>query len=402
MPVRTRSWTPPPPSTSTSTSTSTARESNDLGDDDDNTFVNNEEFLEFSESKLTTKKSFWVSKLSALVLLTSLVLLFASMFISVCTRRLIFIFFISLTVYLVTKPKTKTKETLFSFTMLNESTQADADNLVAFLSGKAKLPDSRKFAEDHHAYRRDKLCFVFDFGADAESTAQAIFLSQVVQFLVDLGPEQVARVLVRVDSTGGSVTAFGHSTDQLMRLGQHGIPLTACVDKHALSGGYMMASVADTICAGPMAMVGSIGVGLEFHNGIEHVKITAGTNKRTVGSNSPITQGGIDAEKNKVLEFHQHFKDHVSTHRPQADISRVTDGSHWMAWSTVQQKMGLVDRLATSEDVIQDIIYTEGYRVIEISPKKETSITMTKMLKNMSSSVKRSVKRTLCGRRSHI
>jgi len=46
----------------------------------------------------------------------------------------------------------------------------------------------------------------------------------------------------------------------LQRLKAAGLHLTVCVTEVAASGGYMMASVADEIVAGPLACLGSIGV----------------------------------------------------------------------------------------------------------------------------------------------
>jgi hypothetical protein len=56
---------------------------------------------------------------------------------------------------------------------------------------------------------------------------------------------------------GGAVSQYGLAASQLVRIRKAGIHLTVCVDTVAASGGYMMASVADRICAAPFAVVGS-------------------------------------------------------------------------------------------------------------------------------------------------
>ena len=85
------------------------------------------------------------------------------------------------------------------------------------------------------------------------------------------------------------VHSYGLASSQLDRLRKKGIPLTACVDKVAASGGYMMACVADKILAAPFAIVGSIGVVAQMPNFNKVLKkhdvdfeiLTAGKYKRT-------------------------------------------------------------------------------------------------------------------------
>ena len=52
-------------------------------------------------------------------------------------------------------------------------------------------------------------------------------------------------VVVRLESPGGMVHAYGLASSQLARFKAAGVPLTVCVDKVAASGGYMMACIAD-------------------------------------------------------------------------------------------------------------------------------------------------------------
>ena len=73
-------------------------------------------------------------------------------------------------------------------------------------------------------------------------------------------------VLVRLESPGGMVHAYGLASSQLARLKHAQIPLTICVDKVAASGGYMMACLADKLVAAPFAIIGSIGVLVQLPN----------------------------------------------------------------------------------------------------------------------------------------
>ncbi|MGR5456841.1 S49 family peptidase, partial [Vibrio alfacsensis] len=73
-------------------------------------------------------------------------------------------------------------------------------------------------------------------------------------------------VLVRLESGGGMVHAYGLASSQLDRIKAAKLPLTIAVDKVAASGGYMMACIADKIVSAPFAVVGSIGVIAQLPN----------------------------------------------------------------------------------------------------------------------------------------
>ena len=67
-------------------------------------------------------------------------------------------------------------------------------------------------------------------------------------------------IVLNLESAGGTVIGYGLAAAQLKRIRDAGIKLTACVDKVAASGGYMMACVANKIVSAPFAVIGSIGV----------------------------------------------------------------------------------------------------------------------------------------------
>src|SRR5438552_14886312 len=71
---------------------------------------------------------------------------------------------------------------------------------------------------------------------------------------------ELDEVVIKVESPGGGVPHYGLAAAQLVRLRERKIKVTACIDRIAASGGYMMACVADTVVAAPFAVIGSIGV----------------------------------------------------------------------------------------------------------------------------------------------
>ena len=164
--------------------------------------------------------------------------------------------------------------------------------------------------------------------------------------------------MVKVESGGGLVTSYGLAASQLERLKKANIRLTVCVDKVAASGGYMMACVADHICAAPFAVLGSIGVVAQVPNfakvlkkhDIDFREITAGEFKRTVSTFGDITESGIEKFKEQIEETHVLFKNFVSRHRPHLDIQKVATGEHW--YGTTALELGLCDEITTSDDYL--------------------------------------------------
>jgi len=167
-------------------------------------------------------------------------------------------------------------------------------------------------------------------------------------------------VVVRLKSPGGLVHAYGLAASQLERLRDKGLRVVAAVDQVAASGGYMMATVAHEIVAAPFAVVGSIGVVAGFPNfhrwldkrDIDFELMTAGKYKRTMtmfGENTDEARAKFQAE---LEEAHALFKAHVQRTRPALDLDKVATGEHW--YGSQALALGLVDRIATSDDVLAE------------------------------------------------
>lgn len=123
-------------------------------------------------------------------------------------------------------------------------------------------------------------------------------------------------VCVLVTSGGGAVTMYGLAAAQLARVRKKGLRLVVSVDSIAASGGYLMATMADTIVASPFALVGSIGVIamvpnvqklLEKHD-INTYVFTAGKYKRTVDVIGDVTEEGKAKLMEELEEIHRVFK----------------------------------------------------------------------------------------------
>lgn len=201
-----------------------------------------------------------------------------------------------------------------------------------------------------------KRLFVLDFDGDIRANAVENMREEISAILTVAKPSD--EILLRLESPGGVVHGYGLAASQLQRIKDAGIPLTACVDKVAASGGYMMACVADKIVAAPFSIIGSIGVVAQLPNfhrllkkhDIDFEQHTAGEYKRTVtmfGENSDEDRAKF---KQELEDTHGLFKDFVAQNRPDLDIDKVATGEHWHGIQALT--LGLVDELRTSDDYL--------------------------------------------------
>ncbi|CAK9087554.1 Probable protease SohB [Durusdinium trenchii] len=103
-----------------------------------------------------------------------------------------------------------------------------------------------------------KTVYVLSFDGDPTAAGASLLQQEVTAILQStVQPEEV---VLKLKSSGGTVTGYGLAAAQLLRFQQHNIRLVVCVDELAASGGYMMASCAQRVLCSPFAAVGSIGV----------------------------------------------------------------------------------------------------------------------------------------------
>ncbi|GLO60436.1 protease SohB [Vibrio sp. MACH09] len=203
---------------------------------------------------------------------------------------------------------------------------------------------------------REPHLFVLEFNGSIDAKEVTSLREEVTAIL------SVARegdeVLLKLESGGGMVHAYGLASSQLDRIKSANIPLTISVDKVAASGGYMMACIADKIVSAPFAIVGSIGVIAQLPNfnkllkkhDIEYEQLTAGEYKRTITMFGENTDKARDKFKQELEETHVLFKDFIRDHRPELELEKVATGEHW--FGTQAKELGLVDEIMTSDDIV--------------------------------------------------
>lgn len=222
--------------------------------------------------------------------------------------------------------------------------------------------------------------YVLDFEGDIRASDTDTLRRSVTAVLAVANPEQ-DEVVVRLESGGGLVHAYGLAAAQLDRLRNKGVRLTVCIDKVAASGGYMMACVADRIVASPFAVVGSIGVVAQlpnFHrllkkNDVDFEVLTAGEHKRTLTLFGENTEKGRQKFIDDLEDIHVLFKEYVSERRPDLDIQAVANGDIWFGREAV--KMRLIDDIQTSDEYLLEAcdraeVISVGFQRKQTLPEK--------------------------------
>lgn len=228
--------------------------------------------------------------------------------------------------------------------------------------------------EEQRTDDRKKSVYVLDFHGDIRAQEVDSLREEITVVLSGLAPGD--EVVVRLESSGGLVHAYGLAASQLKRIKDKGVKLTVCVDKVAASGGYMMACLADRILAAPFALLGSIGVVAQLPNfhrllrkhDIDYEMLTAGEYKRTLTILGENTDKGRAKFQEDLEDTHVLFKEFVREHRPAVDIDQVATGEVWFGKRALERR--LVDELQTSDSFLVDLCETaEVYEVKYVEKK---------------------------------
>ncbi len=206
-------------------------------------------------------------------------------------------------------------------------------------------------------YEKGKV-FVLQFKGDVMASGVAKLREEITAVLSVADPKRGDRVIVQLNSPGGTVTGYGLGAAQIIRLKNAGLPVTVSVDEVAASGGYMMACVADRIVASPFAVIGSIGVVqtmpnfsefLERH-GVSVEDVTAGKYKRTMTPYKKNTEEDRKKVKSDLEAVFALFRNFIKTNRPNLNVDDVATGEIWHGSDAL--KKGLIDELRTTDDLI--------------------------------------------------
>jgi serine protease SohB len=227
---------------------------------------------------------------------------------------------------------------------------------TARLKKRALRGERRQQRAERRREGRLPRLFVLDFHGDMRASPTDSLREEVSAIIASAHDSD--EVLLRLESPGGLVHAYGLAASELARLRSRGIRLTVSVDRVAASGGYLMAGVADLIIAAPFAIVGSIGVVAQlpnFHrllqrNDIDYELHTAGEHKRTLTMFGENTEEARAKFREELEQIHGQFKAHLTRYRPRLDVDSVATGEYWLGEQA--REKGLIDDVQTSDDFL--------------------------------------------------
>ena len=237
---------------------------------------------------------------------------------------------------------------------------------------KKEEKEKEKERKKHPEQPDRKRVFVLDFDGDVKASGVENLANEITSVLTIARKDD--EVVLRLESPGGQVHAYGLAASQLERFREKEIPLTICVDKVAASGGYMMACVGNQILAAPFAILGSNGVVAELPNfnrvlkkfDVDYDIYTAGQFKRTVTMLGENTEEGKKKFLEEIEDTHGLFKNMVNRNRPTLDIEKLATGEHWYGNQCLD--LGLIDKIQTSDDYLYEAsanadIYEISYEI---------------------------------------
>lgn len=175
--------------------------------------------------------------------------------------------------------------------------------------------------------------------------------------------ENIAGVILRINSPGGTVTASDLILHELLVFkARKKIPIYACITGIGTSGGYYIATAADEISAHPTAITGSIGV-LVMRFNVEGLLGKIGVGEKTVKSGdmkdflSPFRPA--TPEEEKVIQaiinsLYRRFVDVVLA-RPggsltKPELEKLADGRIYTAQQAAEGR--LIDRVGYLDDTV--------------------------------------------------
>ncbi|MFC3100362.1 signal peptide peptidase SppA [Altererythrobacter lauratis] len=129
--------------------------------------------------------------------------------------------------------------------------------------------------------------------------------ARITALLEDALDDDLAALVVRVDSPGGTVTGSESIRRALMRYRQQDIPVVISMGNMAASGGYWIATAGQRIFAEPETLTGSIGVVLvvpSFEDILGKYGVNAESVRTTPLSGQPDILGGFTPETDALLQ----------------------------------------------------------------------------------------------------
>ncbi len=172
--------------------------------------------------------------------------------------------------------------------------------------------------------------------------------------------QDIKAIILRINSPGGAVGPSQEIYQEILKI-KKTTKVIASLGTVAASGGYYIASAADSIVANPGTITGSIGVIIEFMNfkglldkvGVTGTVIKSGKFKDT---GSPLREMRVDERKYMqavIDDVHGQFVDAVTTSREldREKVLKMADGRIFSGNKALE--LGLVDSIGNLSDAVE-------------------------------------------------
>lgn len=183
---------------------------------------------------------------------------------------------------------------------------------------------------------------------------------RIVGLLDEALDDDLAALVIRVDSPGGTVTGSEAIRRAIQRFKDKGIPIAVSMGNYAASGGYWVSTPADRIFAQPETITGSIGVFSvipTFERVLADYGVHADGVTTTPLSGQPDFVGGLSPETSALLQaetaaVYDRFLTLVATSRnlTKARADELGQGRVWTGGTARQ--LGLVDQFGDLDDAV--------------------------------------------------
>jgi signal peptide peptidase SppA len=191
--------------------------------------------------------------------------------------------------------------------------------------------------------------------------------------------DRLRAVALAINSPGGAATQSALVAERIRQLaGKHEVPVIACCEDVAASGGYWLACAADEIYAHRTSLVGSIGVvsrGFGLHEllgrvGVQRRLHTAGEHKARLDPFLPESPQDVVWLQGMQEQLHSMFVDWVRSRRgatlPAEPGEDLFTGEIWTGARALE--LGLIDGLGTLREVVDKRF--PGAELIAVEPRR--------------------------------
>lgn len=198
------------------------------------------------------------------------------------------------------------------------------------------------------------------------------------QFADAAADENAAAIVMDIDSPGGVVSMVEETAEQIFAARRADRPIIAVANTTCASAAYWLASAADQIVAPPSANVGSIGV-YTMHDDLSKMMDEKGVSRTFVFEGSrkveghpfaPLDDSAREAMQDKIRSTYRSFTGNVARNRGvevavvRADPEKADRhfGGGRVYGGREARRLGLVDRVATLDAVLADLVAGRGPR----------------------------------------